>query len=125
MPLVRKGEVEMTQVRNCGRDDGHGHPAGTSGGVRVGTATVATGTAVTLLAGADAAGHDTLADVALDLSILDLGLVTVAWGSTRVLAAAQSADGSAYATSATDLQATGFDRVSSRVSAGEARSADG
>lgn len=68
--------------------------------------------AVNAIVSADAFGQDTLADATLNIAIIDRGLATFAFGTTRVTAVAQSPDpDSAYAITSTALEIVGADFV--------------
>ncbi|MEO3388482.1 calcium-binding protein [Mesorhizobium sp. CAU 1741] len=68
--------------------------------------------AVNVTVSADAFGEDTLADATLNITIIDRGLASFAFGTTTVLAAAQSPDpGSAYAITSTSVDIVGAEFI--------------
>lgn len=67
---------------------------------------------VNVVASADAYGEDTLANATLNLTVLDRGLTSFAYGTTSVTAAAQSPDpGAAYAITSTAVDIVGADFI--------------
>ncbi len=68
--------------------------------------------AVNVTVSADAFGEDTLAEATLNITIIDRGLASFAFGTTTVLAAAQAPDpGSAYAITSTSVDILGAEFV--------------
>lgn len=94
---------------NRRNDGGHCNDRGGSGTVQVSTVSFHSGMAVTVAAGADGIGEDTLASLDTTVTVVDRGPLTYAAGTSSVIAAALSASGSAYASSYAQLGISGAD----------------
>lgn len=78
-----------------------GHGAGNQ--VQVSTITFQTGLAVSVIAGADAVGQDTLASTHVAMSVVNRGMLSYGAGTVLSVAAAQSSEGDVYASSYAQL----------------------